>query len=149
MGLIFKIIIIILLIKCFNKIEGFVENIIDKTKKITGLNKTKRNKKIKVIWFHTETCPHCVNMSSSWHHLVKMYKNDPIKNKLFELVKIDVSKTKYADMLKYYDSRIKSNHCMEGVPNVVMFDINDNDHIYTGDRSETDMDTWIRLTSNI
>ena len=151
MELVFKILIVILLIKYFKQIEGFFGAVISKTKQISGfesLSNDKNKKKIKVIWFHTETCPHCINMSSSWSELSKMYKNDSKKNKLFELIKIDISKTNYDNMLKYYDKRIKSEHCMKGVPNVVLFDIDDKDHVYMGDRSETDMDSWIRITTN-
>lgn len=151
MELVFKIIIVILLIKCFNQIENFFGTVISKTKQISGfesLSNNKKKKKIKVIWFHTETCPHCINMSSSWYELSKMYKNDTKKNKLFELIKIDVSKTNYNDMLKYYDTRIKPDHCMKGVPNVVLFNIDNKDYVYMGDRSETDMDSWIRITTN-
>ena len=129
MEIIFKIIIIILLIKCYNKIEDG-EN----------MENLDNSKKIKVIWFYRDSCPHCVNMKKNWSDLYTLYENDSNKNKLFELVKIDVSKISLGSMKKY-DSRITIDDYKNGVPNIVLYG---NDiHTYNGDRTASDMDQWI------
>jgi thiol-disulfide isomerase/thioredoxin len=104
----------------------------------------KSPKRIKVYWFHTTSCPHCVNMENSWRELTQLYKEDSKRNKKVKLVKINVGNNSYSDIVSKYDSRIKKGHASGGVPNIVMIMPNGKDYTYQGDRSTAHMDSWIR-----
>jgi glutaredoxin len=121
------------------------------TSKNYNLKKYKRltyPKKIKVYWFHTKTCPYCVKMVNSWNALYNMYNSDPILNKKFDLVEIDVGINSYPDIVKKYDKRIKKNHSSSGVPSIVMITSSGKDFIYKGDRSTKHMNYWIQSISD-
>jgi len=110
-------------------------------------NSNNSHNKIKVYWFHTKTCPHCVKMVNSWNTLHNRYSSDPILNKKYDLVGIDVGVNSYPDIVKKYDKRIKKTHSSGGVPNIVMIMPNGKDYVYSGDRSASHLDYWIRLKS--
>ena len=97
------IIIILLLITNCNIIRKCANTATKKIKmcfyKLNDNTKNKDNSqinKINVLWFHTETCPHCKNMKNDWELLEKKYKS----NSLVKLTPIDIGKVNPSDMLK-------------------------------------------------
>ena len=86
-------------------------------------------------------------MCNSWSSLYKLYNSDKKRKKLFDLVEIDVNDNSYSNIVSKYDDRIKENHSGGGVPNIVMIMPNGKDYVYSGDRSASHLDYWIRLKS--
>lgn len=126
---------------------AFISNMESFTELLTNSNSNNSHTKIKVYWFKTKTCPHCIKMCNSWASLYKLYNSDLRRKKLFDLIEIDVNDNSYSDIVNKYDDRIKENHSGGGVPNIVMIMPSGKDYVYSGDRSASHMDYWIRLTS--
>ena len=79
--LLIVILVIIITVLCWSRIEGFGMNITDALS--TGNEK-------ELVLFYSKKCPHSIEMESTWHMFVEAHKNDAQK---MRMEKVDADQT--------------------------------------------------------
>jgi hypothetical protein len=82
-----------------------------------------------IMWFYRPGCPHCDRMAKAWDDL----KNTGLPN-TYVFKEIDTGNPK--------NSGIASKYNVSGVPYIIK-EKNNNIDVYHGDRSTSDMRSWI------